>query len=69
MVTSRSQSRSRSRSPSRPRGEQHPRAKLSDETVQSMRVLHAQGYGYKAIARTFAAPRSTVRDVCRYFTR
>ena len=51
-------------------GERHPKARLSDQDVEMIRVLHEEhGLGYGQLAEKFEAPRSTVRDVCKYLTR
>jgi DNA invertase Pin-like site-specific DNA recombinase len=51
------------------RGEEHPRAKLTDNDVRLVRELHDEGLGYKRIAEKFETSRSTVRDVCKHYTR
>lgn len=56
------------------RGEQHPRARISDEDVHLMRRLHAEGLGYGAIAAKFSEEdeqisRYTVRNYCRGLSR
>ena len=50
-------------------GESHPRAKLSDDDVRLVRALHDEGLGYKRIAEKFETSPSTVRDICKLFTR
>lgn len=52
------------------RGEQHPRAKLTDHDVALIRTLHeCHELGYGTLAAKFEVPKSTVRDVCKYHTR
>jgi DNA invertase Pin-like site-specific DNA recombinase len=51
------------------RGEQHPRAKLSDDDVRLVRELHEAGLGYRKIASKFEVSRSTIRDWCNHYTR
>jgi len=54
----------------RKRGQQHPKAVLSDEDVTLMRRLHQNGnMGYRVLAKRFACGISTARDVCTYRTR
>ena len=48
-------------------GEDHPRAKLTDEEVERMRTLHEkERIGYKRLARMFELSRRTVAKICRY---
>ena len=49
-------------------GEEHPRAKLSQEDVRLVRELKDAGLGYGEIGKKFEVSRFTVRDVCRYKT-
>lgn len=51
------------------RGEEHPRAKHSDDDVRLIRELHGEGLGYKSIAKKFETSPSTVRDVVKHYTR
>lgn len=51
-------------------GQDHQRAKLTDEQVRAMRseyVAYARGYG--ALAEKFGCGVSTVRDIVNYWTR
>lgn len=51
-------------------GEDHQRAKISDETVGRLRELHeAQGLGSRRLAKMFGLNRRTVQDILRYRTR
>lgn len=51
-------------------GEKHWRVRVPDADVQLMRTLHQEhGLGYTALSRKFDQPRSTVRDICKYYTR
>jgi hypothetical protein len=51
-------------------GESHPRAKLTDEKVEEMRVKYEKGEGgYETLARLFGCGISTARDICTYRTR
>lgn len=45
------------------RGEEHPRAKHSDEDRRLMRELHDEGLGYGTIAKKFETTRDSVRYV------
>lgn len=48
-------------------GESHGHAKLTDEQVELIRTLHEEGFvGYRALARAFGCPRSTIQDICNY---
>ena len=52
------------------RGEEHPKAKLSDDDVQLMRELHDDyGISVAEIARKFDVSYWTARDICKYRTR
>lgn len=55
--------------PYRLRGEHHHRAKLSDDDARRMRLLNADGIGYKTLAAKFDCGVSTARDICTYRTR
>lgn len=49
-------------------GENHPKAKLSDQDVHLVRALHQQGLGYKSIARKFeevSPSPACVRDIVK----
>jgi len=48
------------------RGENHPRATLTDGEVEMIRKLHEQGLGYKRIASKFECGVRTVRDIVSY---
>lgn len=53
-----------------PRGENHPKAKLTDHEVELIRQLHESGaMGYKKLARKFEAGKSTIKSICDYRTR
>lgn len=53
-----------------PRGQEHPRARLTDEQVAEIRDLHEQGgLGYKRLAARFNTSPSTIRNICTYATR
>jgi hypothetical protein len=45
------------------RGEEHPRSRLTIETVKEIRALHNSGVTKSAIARELGIPRRTVHDV------
>jgi hypothetical protein len=50
----------------RPRGEAHPRAKLTAAEVRLIRLLYAQGtYSQKRLARIFHTPPSNIRSIVR----
>ncbi len=50
-------------------GEQHHRAKLSDEDVDLMRDLREEGLSYRQIGDKFECSMWTARDICAYRTR
>lgn len=45
-------------------GQYHHRAKLSDDQVEEIRVMHEGGMGYRSIARQLKLSRDTVRSIC-----
>lgn len=45
-------------------GEGHPRSVLTDNEVDVLLELRAEGYGYKRLARHFDVSRTTVRNIC-----
>lgn len=49
-----------------PLGEHHSRAKHSDELVETMRVMHEEGLGYRRIARLLGVNLWTVRDIVAF---
>jgi len=52
------------------RGEDHHRAKLSDDEVRKMREAHIPYVvGYEQLAQMFKCGISTARDICTYRTR
>ncbi len=51
------------------RGENHPKAKLTDHEVELMRQMREQGYGYKKLSEKFETSVRTIRDICNYDTR
>ena len=54
----------------RKRGEDHPKARLSDEDVRQMRKDHlAYVVGYETLAKRWNCGVSTARDICTYRTR
>lgn len=50
-------------------GESHPKAYLTDEQVEAMRVMRDEGATYKQIAEAFDCPFGTARDIADYRTR
>ena len=51
-------------------GEDSPQAKLTNEEVERMRVLHeTEALGYKRLARMFEVSPSQVRNICKYINR
>lgn len=51
----------------RSRGENHPKAVLTDREVELMRQLHeGEGWGYRRLAKKFDCPRNTAVDICNY---
>ncbi len=51
------------------RGEEHHKAKLSDDDVRLMRELRREGLPYSAIAEKFECSLWTARDIVTYTTR
>lgn len=51
------------------RGENHPKAKLTDHEVELVRQLREDGYTYDQLSEIFETPPSTIRDMCKYLTR
>lgn len=47
-------------------GESHPKARLSDQDVELVFALRAEGLTYAAIAEKFEISRSTVADILKY---
>jgi len=48
-------------------GDDHPKAKLTDEEIEEIRSLYDdEMYGYTALARKFNVPKSTIAMICRY---
>lgn len=48
----------------------HHRAKLTNEQVRTIRKLHSSGtIGYRLLARAFKCGQSTVRGICKHWTR
>lgn len=48
-------------------GEDHQRAKLTDEEVDRMRTMHEKEHiGYRRLARMFELSTRTVAKICRY---
>lgn len=48
-------------------GESHQRAKLTDDEIDLMRVLHEEdGYGYRKLAQMFNIGRTQARRICIY---
>lgn len=53
-------------------GEDHQRAKLTDEQVRAIRAKHKpnkRGFGYAALAKESGCGVSTIRDICTFRTR
>lgn len=46
-------------------GDSHPLAKLTDEEVQALLVLKAEGWGYRRLAAKFEISKRSVRDYCK----
>lgn len=52
------------------RGDDHPKAKLTNREVELMRQLHEEdSLGYKKLSKIFETHVDTVRDICNYLTR
>lgn len=49
-------------------GERHPKAKLSEEDVRSIRALREAGMSYPRIARKFGLGVMTVWSAANYWT-
>lgn len=45
-------------------GESHPKAVLTDNEIDVLLELRAEGWGYKRLARHFDVARTTVRNIC-----
>jgi hypothetical protein len=52
------------RAPQHNAGAKHPRAKLTDDQVLEMRVLHKQGWGARRLAKKFGVAQSRCTDIC-----
>ena len=51
-------------------GESHHRSRLSDSEVDEIRELREEeGMSYGKLAERLQAPKSTIRDICKYLTR
>ncbi len=48
-----------------PRGENHPMAKVSDETAAQIRQLHTSGIGYHLLSKQFGIPKTTIARIVR----
>lgn len=55
---------SRKREP--PRGEAHPRARLTDHEVELIRQLREQGMSLNQLAEKFDSYKSTIKGICDY---
>jgi hypothetical protein len=51
------------------RGQNHPKAVLTDHEVELLLELRAEGYFYRVLAEKFEVSRSTVQDICAGRTR
>ena len=49
--------------PDKARGERHPAAKLSDDSVRSIRGLYREGAAIMALARHYGVSATTIRCV------
>ncbi len=47
-------------------GENHPRAKLTDAEVETIRSLHDQGMSYRELAKKFEISKSTAESICLF---
>lgn len=47
-------------------GENHPRAKLTNNEVENIRVLYEQGVTQSVIAEKFDISKHTVKSICEY---
>ena len=50
-------------------GEHHPKARYTNHDVETVRQLRDDGLSYNAIAKAMEMPKSTVRDIVKYYTR
>lgn len=53
----------------RVRGQNHPKANLTDHEVDLVLELRSEGFTYYALSVTFETPKSTIRDICKGLTR
>jgi hypothetical protein len=51
--------------PPRVHGEQHPKARLTEEQVLAIRELNAKGIGYRKLSKIFPVHRVTIKDIVR----
>lgn len=49
----------------RPRGESHPRAKLTADQVRQIRKLHSQGFSTNVIARNYKVSKWNVDEIVK----
>ena len=47
-------------------GEDHQNAKLTNDEVELIRSLHAEGMSYKRLAKKFEVSKSLVAAICRF---
>ena len=51
-------------------GESHPKARLTDAQVEQIRTLYEEGFvGYRALAKWYGVPRTTIAGICSYTRR
>ncbi len=51
------------------RGEQHPKAKLTDHEVELVRKMRDDGLSFSQIADKMEIGKTTAQDICAYRTR
>ncbi len=51
------------------KGENHPKARLTDHEVELVRSLRDQGWSYGKIALKMETPKTTIVDICLFNSR
>jgi hypothetical protein len=50
-------------------GEEHPQAKLTEADVQHIREMHAEGWGYRRLAKKFEVSKSLIERIVKHLAR